>query len=105
MFNLTTYPHLVGFLEGLGVDTEPSDMSFGMSLDRGRLEWASHGLHSIFAQRSNLLDPRFWLMIYHVIRFGKKAPEVDRQCLIVWSIGQSLILVMETNVGTGNATT
>lgn len=26
VFNLTTYPHLTGFLEALGVDSEPSDM-------------------------------------------------------------------------------
>lgn len=77
VYNLTTYPHLVGFFESLGVETEASDMSFGLSVDHGELEWASHGLHSVFAQRKNLFDPQFWLMIYEVVRFGQKAPQVN----------------------------
>jgi predicted NAD/FAD-binding protein len=40
------------------------------------LEWASFGLHTIFAQRRNLLRPSFYLMIADVLRFNRKAPEV-----------------------------
>ena len=79
VFNLTTYPNLVGLLEALGVDTEPSDMSFALSVDGGALEWGSHGLDSIFAQRRNLLSPSFWLMIWDVLRFGRQAPQVSPQ--------------------------
>ena len=36
VFNLTTYPNLVGLpLEMLEVDTEPSEMSFALSIDGG----------------------------------------------------------------------
>ena len=31
VFNLTTYPHFAAFLEALGVDSEPSEMSFALS--------------------------------------------------------------------------
>lgn len=107
VFNFTNYPNLVGFLDALGVDSEPSDMSFALSVGRspprpysslvlplvpssldgelallhtdgGRLEWASFGLHTIFAQRRNLLRPSFYLMIADVLRFNRKAPEVRR---------------------------
>ena len=77
VYNLTTYPNLVGLLEQLDVDSEPSDMSFALSMDDGALEWGSHGLHSIFAQRRNMLSPSFYRMIWDVIRFGKLAPAVS----------------------------
>eukprot|EP00971_Amphidinium_carterae_P238454 4733763-Amphidinium_carterae.1 len=71
-------------LEALGVDSEPSDMSFGLSVDGGALEWgsgrgtpgATGTLRSVFAQRSNMYSPRFWRMLMEVIRFGRYAPEV-----------------------------
>ncbi|KAL4447595.1 hypothetical protein ABPG75_004814 [Micractinium tetrahymenae] len=78
VYNLTTYPHLVGLLEELGVETQPSDMSFALSMDGGRLEWGSHSLDTIFAQRQNLASPAFLAMIRDVLRFGREAPEVLR---------------------------
>ena len=68
MFNLTSYPNLVGMFEALGVATEPSEMSFALSTDGGRLEWGSGGLGALFAQRSNLLSPSFWRMLLDVVR-------------------------------------
>ncbi|MEW5297105.1 MAG: hypothetical protein WDW36_000333 [Sanguina aurantia] len=76
VYNLTTYPNLVGFLDALGVDTEPSDMSFALSMDQGKLEWGSGNLDTVFAQRKNLASPTFLLMIRDVMRFGKEAPKV-----------------------------
>jgi predicted NAD/FAD-binding protein/cyclopropane fatty-acyl-phospholipid synthase-like methyltransferase len=77
VYNLTTYPHLVGFLDALNVDTEPSDMSFSLSLDEGALEWSSvRDLDSVFAQRTNALSPSFLRMVADVVRFGREAPSV-----------------------------
>jgi cyclopropane-fatty-acyl-phospholipid synthase len=76
VYNLTTYPHFIAWMEHLGVESETSDMSFAISVDKGRLEWASHGLHSIFAQRKNCFDPSFLKMVWDVLRFGREAPEV-----------------------------
>lgn len=76
VFNLTTYPNLVGFLEALRVPSEPSDMSFALSVDGGALEWASHGLGSLFAQRENAANPAFLGMLREIVRFGRHAPSV-----------------------------
>lgn len=51
-------------------------MSFSLSVDGGKLEWGSHDLSSIFAQKSNMFSPSFLLMIREVLRFGKEAPKV-----------------------------
>lgn len=72
-----SYPHLVGFFEALGVETEPSEMSFALSVDGGRVEWGSHGLDALFAQRANALSPSFLAMVRDVIKFGQEAPEVS----------------------------
>ena len=74
---MTTYPHLVALFEHLRIETEPSDMSFSLSLDGGKgLEWASHGLPGLFVQKTNALNPKFMNMIREVIRFGREAREV-----------------------------
>lgn len=77
VYNLTTYPNLVGLFEALGVDTAPSDMSFAVSMDGGALEWGSRGLGAVFAQRWNLLSPSFLRMVWDVLRFGRQAPLVS----------------------------
>jgi predicted NAD/FAD-binding protein len=49
-------------------------MSFAVSLDRGRLEYAGNNLAGLFAQRSNLMRPRFWSMVAELLRFYREAP-------------------------------
>ncbi len=73
VMNLATYPHLTAFLDALGVDTEPSDMSFALSSRGGALEWGSSSLSALFAQRRNLASPAFWGMLRDVLRFGRAA--------------------------------
>src|SRR5690606_14572775 len=60
VYNEKNYPNLVALFDHLGVETRASDMSFGVSLDDGRLEYSSNSLSTLFAQRSNLVSPRFW---------------------------------------------
>lgn len=76
VFNLTTYPHLVGLFGELGVESERSDMSFSCST--GGVEWGSIGLKGVFAQRENARNPAFLNMVREILRFGKEAPEVLR---------------------------
>eukprot|EP00924_Labyrinthula_sp_SR-Ha-C_P004311 maker-scaffold_3-snap-gene-20.31-mRNA-1 protein AED:0.20 eAED:0.20 QI:58/1/0.66/1/0.5/0.66/3/0/1186 len=80
VFNLTTYPLLSEFFRHLEVETETSDMSFSYKEVRKDgslgLEWASHGLSSVFAQRKNIVDKDFLLTLKDAVRFGKEAESV-----------------------------
>lgn len=74
VYNEATYPNLTALFDHLGVATQPSEMSFAVSLDRGRLEYAGTDLNGLFAQRSNLLRPRFLSMLRDLLRFYREAP-------------------------------
>jgi predicted NAD/FAD-binding protein len=70
-FNDATYPNLVALFDHLGVSTRATEMSFAVSLDEGRYEYAAPRL---FAQRRNAVRPRFWSMLGEVLRFYRQAP-------------------------------
>lgn len=74
VFNEATYPNLTALFRHLGVATAPSDMSFAVSLDEGRLEYNGTDLKGLFAQRRNLINPRFWAMLRDLLRFYREAP-------------------------------
>ncbi|MFY9513096.1 MAG: FAD-dependent oxidoreductase, partial [Rubrivivax sp.] len=71
VFNHRTYPQLVRLFETLGVATAPSEMSF--SVQAGGLEWSGNSLDTVFAQRRNLLRPRFLGMLLDILRFNRLA--------------------------------
>lgn len=74
VFNDATYPNLIALFEHLGVATRPSDMSFGVSLDGGKMEYSSVGASAFLGGGRNLLSPRFWSMALDLLRFYRRAP-------------------------------
>jgi predicted NAD/FAD-binding protein len=74
VYNPDTYPNFVELLRVLEVESEVSDMSFGVSLDDGRIEYSGHGLRGLFGQPANMLRPRFWRMLADIARFYRHAP-------------------------------
>ncbi|MDP2358085.1 MAG: FAD-dependent oxidoreductase [Beijerinckiaceae bacterium] len=73
VYNELTYPNLIAMFEHLGVATKASDMSFAVSMDRGATEYCGSGLGGLFAQKGNLLNPRFWRMCADLVRFYRAA--------------------------------
>lgn len=73
VFNYRNYPNLTGLFEHLNVLVEKSDMSFGVSIDNGWLEYGTRRPLDIFAQKGNLLRPKFWKMLADIIKFNAKA--------------------------------
>jgi uncharacterized protein len=76
VFNKVNYPHLLGLFEKLDVPIAPSDMGFGASFMGGRLEYALRDLNTLFAQRSNALNPRFLRMLRDIMHFNANAEAV-----------------------------
>lgn len=74
VYNPPNYPNLTALFDHLGVPTKPSDMSFGVSLDDGDLEYSGSDLSGLFAQKRNLLRPRFLSMLRDLLRFYREAP-------------------------------
>ncbi|OWQ84475.1 NAD/FAD-binding protein [Roseateles aquatilis] len=80
VYNEPAYPNLTALFRHLDVPTRASDMSFAVSLNRGSLEYAGTDLNGLFAQRSNLLRPRFWSMLTELLRFYREAPRDVATC-------------------------
>jgi predicted NAD/FAD-binding protein len=73
VYNETTYPLFTRLLTLLDVDTQESDMSFSVICERTGLEYATHSLGALFAQRRNLVRPRFHRMLRDIVRFHREA--------------------------------
>ncbi|MBU6436611.1 MAG: FAD-dependent oxidoreductase [Betaproteobacteria bacterium] len=73
VYNERTYPQLIALFDELGVTTAASDMSFSVKLDQPSLEWCGSNLNTVFAQRRNLLSPRFHRMLRELLRFNRTA--------------------------------
>jgi predicted NAD/FAD-binding protein len=76
VFNERTYPRLIALFEELGVAVAKSEMTFSVQAPRAdgsRLEWSGTSLNTVFADRSNLLRPRFHGMLLDLLRFNRLA--------------------------------
>lgn len=73
VFNETTYPGFSALLRELDVQTQPSDMSFGVRCDRCALEWSTRGLRGFLAQPRSLLRPSHLGLLAEITRFHRDA--------------------------------
>jgi len=73
VFNDRTYPNFIRLLTELGVDSQPTSMSFSVSSEVDGLEYAGTNLNTLFAQRRNLLSPRFWRLLRDILRFNRES--------------------------------
>jgi len=76
VFNDRNYPNFERLLGGLGVASQPSTMSFGVSDGRGDFEYSSGSANGLFANRRHLVDPTFRRMISDLLRFNREARDL-----------------------------
>jgi uncharacterized protein len=88
-YNEATYPNLTALFDYLKTPTKPTQMTFAVSLDGGDLEYSGTDMSGLFAQKRNLISPRFWSMLRDIVRFYRNAPS-DVAGLGLASLGEYL---------------
>jgi predicted NAD/FAD-binding protein len=72
VYNETNYPQFVRLLAALDVPTQPSVMTFSVSVDKPDLEYAGNA-RGLFCQRGNVWRPAFWRLLGEIMRFNRDA--------------------------------
>ena len=73
VYNERNYPQFTALLARLGVDSQPSDMSFSVRSERDDFEYNGASVNRLFGQRRNLLRPSFYRMAAEILRFNGAA--------------------------------
>ncbi|NDE47218.1 MAG: FAD-dependent oxidoreductase, partial [Betaproteobacteria bacterium] len=81
VYNERTYPELIALFKHLNIPTAATDMSFSVSRGPHQMEWCGSNLSGLFAQKRHLVSPRFWGMIYDILRFNRQASELAQNML------------------------
>ena len=75
VFNYANYPHLTRVFQDLDVPVAKSDMSFGATIDDGRIEYGLRTIGAMLAQKRNLARPAYLRMLRDILRFNARAEE------------------------------
>lgn len=90
VFNDWTYPNFMALLQASGTAWQWSNMSFSLSCERTGLEYNGTSINSLFAQRRNIVNPKFLRMIVDILRFNKRCRALLRQADTALTLGDYL---------------
>lgn len=90
VFNPVHYPLFTRLLAELGVESQPSSMSFSVSEENTGFEYNASDLRGLFARRRNLVSPRFWRMLAGILRFYRDAPRLLKEVPLELTLGHFL---------------
>jgi predicted NAD/FAD-binding protein len=71
VFNNKTYPNYLALLSEIGIGKQATEMSFSVHNCQTGLEYNGHNLDTLFAQRRNIFNPKFWFLVKEILRFNK----------------------------------
>ncbi|MDP2633165.1 MULTISPECIES: FAD-dependent oxidoreductase [unclassified Pseudoalteromonas] len=71
VFNDRTYPYFEKLLSRIGISRKPTQMSFSVHNEQTGFEYNGHTFTSLFAQKRNILRPRFYKLLADIVRFNK----------------------------------
>ena len=72
VFNHRNYPLLTGLFRHLNIATQKTDMSFGVSIGEGRVEYAGSNLATLMAQPRNWISATHYRMLADILRFNRE---------------------------------
>lgn len=75
VFNEANYPNLTALFDHLGVESHFTEMTFALSLERGRYEYSGTGATGYFGQKRNLANIGHWGMLIDLLRFFRSAQQ------------------------------
>lgn len=78
VFNDRNYPNFNELLDEIGARHVPSNMSFSVSDEHGRFEYAGSSPNALYATRRNIVDSRFHRMVADLVRFNREAKKFVR---------------------------
>ncbi|MHA6614719.1 NAD(P)/FAD-dependent oxidoreductase [Photobacterium damselae] len=80
VFNDRTYPNFERLLKELNIKGQDTQMSFSVHNQQSGLEYNGHTLATLFAQKANLVNPRFYRFLYEIVKFNREAKKaIERQ--------------------------
>ena len=71
VFNDRTYPLFEKLLDQIGIGRQATQMSFSVKNTLSGLEYNGNTLNSLFAQRSNIFNLKFWRLLSEILRFNR----------------------------------
>jgi len=90
VFNDRTYPAFMRLMDELGVDYQPTEMSFSVTNQALGLEYNGNNVSSLFAQRANLVNAGFWRMLADIARFNRQVRKAAIESAPETTLGQFL---------------
>ncbi len=74
--NRSVYKNFFAMLDKYQIKTQSSDMSFAVNNMASGLEYNATNISSLFCQKKNLFNLKFYKMIKDIMRFYKVAPQI-----------------------------
>ena len=82
VMNNKNYPNFANLLEELDIPLFDSNMSFGYHDHDSNLQYSGSGINGIFAQRKNIFNLNFHILIKEIFRFYKQAKiDLSENCI------------------------
>ncbi|MCD6250883.1 MAG: FAD-dependent oxidoreductase [Psychrobacter sp.] len=99
VFNERTYPNFFRLLHELQVPFQATDMSFSVKNTARAFEYNGHTLNTLFSQRKNVLNPKFWQFLKEVLQFNKHIKQLRQDYEVARTHGQEGSRFTEQTLG------